>query len=214
MVKAGWKDEGIGWYSDDSKTIPLYREYNPNAAAGSHNYTTSQDEHSALIVAGWRDEGIGWYALKNGKPNQNVGWLNLYKQIVEKEASNSIYSDRLEYYPLWYLWNNAGYDIPVLVLKTGRWKNEYNLKFFLVQNGSVFQIAEFAPGPNDYFSTDVPGQFLEMAARKNYETITRITLKDDQLNREIISQRYVSASSEYKKPDGEEWVFKNIFAFN
>ena len=24
LVKVGWKYEGIGWYSDENKTIPLY----------------------------------------------------------------------------------------------------------------------------------------------------------------------------------------------
>ena len=58
-----WADEGIGWYSDDQQRVPLYRQYNPNAAAGSHNYTTSIDEHWQLVSIGWQDEGISWYGL-------------------------------------------------------------------------------------------------------------------------------------------------------
>ncbi len=68
LIRAGWKDEGIGWYSDDSKTIPLYREYNPNAKSGNHNYTTSKEENDRLGSIGWKTEGIGWYALKEGEP--------------------------------------------------------------------------------------------------------------------------------------------------
>ncbi len=37
------------------------RQYNPNAKAGSHNYTTSKKENDYLIAHGWREEGIGWY---------------------------------------------------------------------------------------------------------------------------------------------------------
>lgn len=40
----------------------FYRQYNPNAKAGLHNYTTSAAERDALINAGWKDEGIAWYA--------------------------------------------------------------------------------------------------------------------------------------------------------
>ena len=49
--------------ADDQQRVPLYRQYNPNAAAGSHNYTTSIDEHWQLVGIGWQDEGISWYGL-------------------------------------------------------------------------------------------------------------------------------------------------------
>ena len=66
LVRAGWKYEGIGWYSadpKDSNSIPLLREYNPNAFANNHNYTTSKPEHNWLISLGWKDEGKAWYTL-------------------------------------------------------------------------------------------------------------------------------------------------------
>jgi len=31
LVSYGWKYEGIGWYSDANQSVPLYRQYNPNA---------------------------------------------------------------------------------------------------------------------------------------------------------------------------------------
>jgi len=43
LIGLGWNDEGIGWYSGDVPKSPLYRQYNPNAFANNHNYTTSQD---------------------------------------------------------------------------------------------------------------------------------------------------------------------------
>ena len=61
LVAAGWKDEGIGWYSDDAKTVPLHRLYNPNAKAGSHHYTISKTESDNLVTAGWKYEGIAWF---------------------------------------------------------------------------------------------------------------------------------------------------------
>ena len=70
LVAAGWSYEGIGWYSDDAKGVPLYRQFNPNVDptapvnnSGSHNYTTSLDEHNYLVSIGWNDEGIGWYGV-------------------------------------------------------------------------------------------------------------------------------------------------------
>ena len=63
-----WTDEDIGWYSDDNKTVVLYREYNPNARSCNHNYTTNQKEHETLIGIGWNDEGTAWYGIKEGAP--------------------------------------------------------------------------------------------------------------------------------------------------
>ena len=64
LVNAGWNYEGIGWYSDPNKGVPLYRLYNPNAVAGAHHYTTSEKERNSLVQAGWKDEGIAWYGVK------------------------------------------------------------------------------------------------------------------------------------------------------
>lgn len=75
LVSKGWtlegeNAEGIAWYSDDAKTVPLYRQFNPNVDpsaptgnSGSHNYTTSLDEHNSLVSIGWHDENVGWYAV-------------------------------------------------------------------------------------------------------------------------------------------------------
>lgn len=70
LVRAGWRYEGIGWYSADEHGTPLYRHFNPNVQpwapsnnAGSHHYTSSRAESSALTRAGWHDEGVGWYGL-------------------------------------------------------------------------------------------------------------------------------------------------------
>lgn len=67
LVKLGWKYEGIGWFSadpNDSNSVPLLREYNPNAFSNNHNYTTNSKEHSWLVSPGWKDEGKAWYATK------------------------------------------------------------------------------------------------------------------------------------------------------
>ena len=66
LVRAGWKYEGIGWYSAAASVTgrkPLYRQYNPNARAGAHNYTLSRAENDHLVRVGWRAEGLAWYAV-------------------------------------------------------------------------------------------------------------------------------------------------------
>ena len=62
LVKVGWRYEGIGWYSaQDPDRVPLWRQYNPNAKTGTHNYTRSTVERDWLVGLGWRHEGIGWH---------------------------------------------------------------------------------------------------------------------------------------------------------
>lgn len=86
LVRMGWVDEGARWYSAKAQSvwgnnesnqslsarssnagysIPIYRQYNPNAtSSGSHNYTVDKVEDLTLISNGWKAEGIGWYGLK------------------------------------------------------------------------------------------------------------------------------------------------------
>lgn len=61
LVRAGWRYEGVGWYTSVAESQPLYRLYNPNAAAGAHHYTLSAGEATHLTFVGWRYEGIGWF---------------------------------------------------------------------------------------------------------------------------------------------------------
>lgn len=54
-VKAGWRDEGIGWKAP-LVGIQVYRVYNPNA--GDHHYTLNTHEVGHLKSLGWWDEGV------------------------------------------------------------------------------------------------------------------------------------------------------------
>lgn len=64
LVALGWKSENIGWYSAGEDGTPLYRQYNPNAQVGTHNFTKDMNENNALVNLGWDAEGIAWYAVK------------------------------------------------------------------------------------------------------------------------------------------------------
>ncbi|MGI6118424.1 MAG: hypothetical protein ACOYBC_08535 [Bilifractor sp.] len=62
VIRAGWHDEGIGWYAPVSGD-PVYRLYNP--VAGDHHYTMNASERNHLVSVGWKYEGVGWYSDQN-----------------------------------------------------------------------------------------------------------------------------------------------------
>ena len=67
IAKAGWKQEGVGWYAPTSENFkPVYRLYNPYVDGGDHHYTTSADEKDACVKAGWSYEGEGWRTVDEG----------------------------------------------------------------------------------------------------------------------------------------------------
>ena len=61
LVALGWKYDGVGCLSGGD--VPVYRQYNPNAQAGSHNFTTSKEENDQLVKVGWSEEGIAWMSM-------------------------------------------------------------------------------------------------------------------------------------------------------
>ena len=83
LSSVGWSYEGVGWYSDDERGVPLYRQFNPNVDpaaptnnSGSHNYTKSKDENDWLVSLGWNEEGIGWYGVGDAGGNGGNGGSN------------------------------------------------------------------------------------------------------------------------------------------
>ncbi|GHU63918.1 hypothetical protein FACS189418_8120 [Clostridia bacterium] len=73
LVKLGWNDEGVAWYSGppDGPIAGdrIYRLYNPNARgvyeAGAHLYTENFLEKEALSAQGWLYEGTGWHGASS-----------------------------------------------------------------------------------------------------------------------------------------------------
>ena len=85
-VKAGWTYEGEGWRTvadeTESDYVEVLRQYNPFAATGTHNYTTSQSENEHLVSLGWRAEGKGWAGYSKLEPSSSEKvsgnyWLNV-----------------------------------------------------------------------------------------------------------------------------------------
>ena len=79
-VKAGWSDEGIGWYAPSKSNKPVYRLYNVNA--GDHHYTMNAAEKDTLVNLGWKYEGIGWYSDEQER-------VALYRQYNPNAKSGS-----------------------------------------------------------------------------------------------------------------------------
>ena len=62
LVKIGWKDEGVCFYSSRSKKrTPVYSLYNPNRTEFYHHYTAKLDEIEQNVRDGWKKEGVKWY---------------------------------------------------------------------------------------------------------------------------------------------------------
>lgn len=62
----GWRNEGIGFYSDPNKTHPVYALRNPHLGTiGGYHYTKNYDEANTLVNK-YKFEylGIGWYACE------------------------------------------------------------------------------------------------------------------------------------------------------
>ena len=85
LVSAGWKDEGIAWYSGSNQVV--YRLYNKNS--GEHFYTTDLSEKNSLKSAGWKDEGIAFYSGEYMNVyrlyNKNNGYHMYTISATEKE---------------------------------------------------------------------------------------------------------------------------------
>lgn len=91
LVKLGWKDEGIGWQTDDQGSF-VYRVYNPNA--GDHHYTTSKEEVMILKSHGWIDEG-GVFIAGGKTPvyrvyNPNATGAGSHHYTTNKEEADNL----------------------------------------------------------------------------------------------------------------------------
>lgn len=94
LVDEGWICEGIAFYSalfvseneGESELLPLYREYNPNAIAGAHNYTPYESEHKGLISVGWKGEGVAFYILSVSDKGGETSPANIYAGLSAEES--------------------------------------------------------------------------------------------------------------------------------
>lgn len=94
-IKAGWKDEGIGWVAPISSSSPVYRVYNPNAVGGDHYYTKSKYEAQSLVNKGWKWDYNGQPVFYSGgnssvyvayNPNAQSGSHNYTMNSFEQNS--------------------------------------------------------------------------------------------------------------------------------
>ncbi len=91
LIKAGWNDEGIGWYSPKTSSYPVYRLYNPNA--GDHHFTMIKQEKDELSKIGWKYEGISWYSLP---ANQGVKVYREYNPNAKMAGAHNYTTNKVE----------------------------------------------------------------------------------------------------------------------
>ncbi|MGI6117342.1 MAG: hypothetical protein ACOYBC_03030 [Bilifractor sp.] len=51
--KGWWIDKGIGWYSDETKSTPIYSGLKSSVSVNAHQYTASATEKKQLASKGW-----------------------------------------------------------------------------------------------------------------------------------------------------------------
>lgn len=87
LVRAGWRDDGIGWYSNPTG-MPVHRLY--KADKGLHAFTSNPGELAQLVADGWKHEGIAFRA-GGTRPVYRLykGEVNLYT-ISEDERDAAI----------------------------------------------------------------------------------------------------------------------------
>lgn len=91
LIKVGWNDEGIGWYSPKTSSYPVYRLYNPNA--GDHHFTMMKEEKDELSKIGWKYEGISWYSLP---ANQGVKVYREYNPNAKMAGAHNYTTNKVE----------------------------------------------------------------------------------------------------------------------
>lgn len=90
--------------------MPLYRQYNPNAVTGSHNFTTNKAENDSLVAAGWNEEGIGWYGEGAGRADAIPADVAEQRQQAQGEQQGTSVSQGEE----------SGHPAYVYVTKSGK----------------------------------------------------------------------------------------------
>lgn len=136
LQSVGWKLEGVGWYSADAsqKSVPIYRQYNPNAKTGAHNYTSDANENQQLGKIGWQLEGIGWYGLEVDAPTQNVAYeleklATDYRNSLLQQKGEMTMNTLLE----------KGNELTTLIDSLSK---QFKNRVFLFQNGRLVGYSE------------------------------------------------------------------------
>lgn len=138
-------------------------------------------------------------------------WRQIYRETLTTIASDPKYDSYSDYDPSWYLWSDSGYNVPMLVVKTGICKADYKLEFYIASDGEAQKVAETSAGHATFYSTGMTGQFDRLMAHMGVEAIDRLTLSNGNLSSEQISYR--TDVLDYQTPAGTQWDFLPIHAF-
>lgn len=202
----------------DRKSVKLYTLPEATVIQVTDIWTNEQETWGKLQEGGWicLKDADYVYAFNTDTPvapdtKYADDWNKSYRQTVQTIASDSKYDTCRDYYPSWYLWEDAGYKIPVLVVKTGISEADFKLEFFLAQKTGVQKLAETGAGHSTFSSDGQTGVFYRLMAHMGIEVVDKFTLSSGNLTSEKLSSR--QDVLDYQNPIGEIWYFQNAAAF-
>lgn len=202
----------------DRKSGKLYTLPEATVIQVTDTWTNEQETWGKLQEGGWiclkdADYVYAFNTDTSVAPDTQYAddWNKSYRQTVQTIASDSKYDTCRDYYPSWYLWEDAGYKIPVLVVKTGISEADFKLEFFLVQKTGVQKLAETGAGHSTFSSDGQTGVFYRLMAHMGVEVVDKFTLSSGNLTSEKLSSR--QDVLDYQNPIGEIWYFQNAAAF-
>ena len=93
----------------NSKTVPVYRAFNPNS--GLHQYTTNASEIAALVRQGWNYEGIAFQSAKADANNADI--KAVYREYNKNNGTHNWTASKYEHDSLVKAgWNDESADSP------------------------------------------------------------------------------------------------------
>lgn len=108
LVRVGWNDEGIGFYSSIEKTpFQVYRLYNSYQEGSSHLWTIDHSEYSGLADLGWIQEGSAWFTTGGSEFLPEDQRKPIQPQYSEEDLFSMKWAPRIDNYN--YGWPLYGY---------------------------------------------------------------------------------------------------------
>ncbi|MDO4283615.1 MAG: hypothetical protein Q4D02_08280 [Clostridia bacterium] len=128
------------------------------------------------------------------KSVRNVDWRALYKEVLEeyKEEADSLYA----------LADIDNDGIPELIVRTGSYEAEYMFHFYKCINHKAENIDDgIGAGHTALYLMNNENYIRAIYAHMGYETVSNISIEDNKIKYEQISQREVSTSENYAEGD-------------
>lgn len=137
LIKIGWTNEGVGWFSDTNKALPVYTLFNSYAKIATHHYTTQVSERDHLVSLGWiytKSAGPSWY----GTAVPANGWFTSPAGDRLLISGGKVQTDEIVYDngKKRYI-TTAGFEATT----KSTWHSPSNKRYYRVSDGGDIQLA-------------------------------------------------------------------------